>query len=241
MELINFRLRGRFAHFLRAEASASALSYPLPPRTVLLGLMGAILGLSKDTPQVVLEPANIAVSGKFPKTHWHRVKLRKDPPSLLPYTIKKTQKSEKTTKPEKPTLPLQEWLFEPDYIIWVSIPEPYHTELKKRLKERQWYFTPYLGLSEMMADIEYLGVCEGSPLSDGVYDVQTVFQQDSGEIDFEQVTERKLSVHILQMPRVVTQNRVFSHSSYVAERNARPIPLKTRQAYKTDNEILMFL
>ena len=48
MELINFRLSGRFAHFLRAEASASALSYPVPPRTVILGILGAVLGLSKD-------------------------------------------------------------------------------------------------------------------------------------------------------------------------------------------------
>ncbi len=240
MELINFRLRGRFAHFLRAEASASALSYPLPPRTVLLGLMGAVLGLSKDTPQVVLEPANIAVSGKFPKTYWHGTKLRQTLPAPMPLVIKKTHKGT-SSEQKMPHIVLQEWLLNPEYTIWVSIPEPYHTELKKRLKDRQWYFSPFLGLSEMMADIEYMGASEGSSLPDGLYDVQTVFQQDSADIDLEAVIERRLSIHILQMPRTVTQYRVFSHSSYVAERNARPIPLKTRRAYKTDNEVLMFL
>ena len=118
MKLISFQLKGRFAHFLRAEASASALSYPFPPRTVILGILGAVLGLAKDEPQAVLEPADIAVSGLIPNTHWHRAKFRKDPPAPLPRVIKKTQAAPKATKPEKATLILQEWLFNPAYTIW---------------------------------------------------------------------------------------------------------------------------
>src|SRR5918995_594562 len=57
-----FEYAGRFGHFLRAEASVSALSYPVPPRTVLLGVIGAVLGLEKDTPQVELAEALISVS-----------------------------------------------------------------------------------------------------------------------------------------------------------------------------------
>ena len=79
-----FEYAGRFGHFLRAEASVSALSYPVPPRTALLGMIGAVLGLEKDTPQVELKDALIAVSGPVPATHWHRVKFRKDPPAALP-------------------------------------------------------------------------------------------------------------------------------------------------------------
>ncbi len=241
MELINFRLNGRFAHFLRADASASALSYPIPPRTVILGIMGAVLGLPKDTPQVVLEPANIAISGKLPKTHWHRAKLRKNPPALLPRVIKKTQKSDKRTKPEKATLIRQEWLIDPNYSIWVSIPEPYHSELKKRLYNRQWYFCPSLGISEMIADIEYLGADECSPLPNGIHEIHSVFPQEPGTIDIEKVFERRLSIHLLQMPRTVTPDRVFSHCSYITERNAMPIPVETENAYRTENKMLMFL
>lgn len=241
MELINFRLSGRFAHFLRADASASALSYPIPPRTVILGIMGAVLGLPKDMPQVVLEPANIAISGKLPKTHWHRAKLRKNPPALLPRVIKKTQKSDKRTKPEKATLIRQEWLIDADYSIWVSIPEPYHSELKKRLYNRQWHFCPSLGISEMIADIEYLGANECSPLPNGIHGIQSVFPQESGIIDIDKVFERRLSIHLLQMPRTVTPDRVFSHCSYITERNAKPIPVETKNAFQIENKMLMFL
>ena len=241
MELINFRLSGQFAHFLRAEASASALSYPVPPRTVMLGILGAVLGLPKDKPQIVLELANIAISGKLPKTHWHRAKFRKDPPAALPQLIKKTQKSDKNTAPEKATLILQEWLFEPNYTVWVSIPNPCHTELKSRLNKRQWHFSPSLGLSEMMADIEYLGSFECLPLPAGIYEVQSVFQQEAGILIMEQIFKRELSIHLFQMPRTVTPERVFSHCRYIAERDANLIPIKTNQAYKVDNKIVMFL
>ena len=240
MELINFQLKGYFAHFLRAEASVSALSYPIPPRTVILGILGAVLGLSKDEPQVVLEPANIAIRGKVPKTHWHRAKLRKDPPAQLPRVIKRTQKAGKTA-PEKATLILQEWLFKPGYTVWVSVPEPYNRQLKERLEQRRWHFTPSLGLSEMMADIEYLGLNGCSPLPKGVYDIQSVFPQNAGVLDMEQIFEKGLVIHSLQMPRSVTPDRVFSHCSYFVERDARAVPVNTKQAYKVGDKVLMFL
>src|SRR4030067_1306097 len=207
MELINFQLSGRFAHFLRAEASASALSYHVPPRTVILGILGAVLGLPKDKPQIVLEPANVATSGKLPKTHWHRATLRKNPPSPFPRFIKKTQKLDRNTVPEKPTLILQESLFDPSYTVWVSIPDPHHADLKDRLIKRQWHFNPSLGLSEMIADIEYLDTHECMLLPKGTYDVQSVFQQGVGVLEMEKIFEKGLVIHSLQMPRTVTADR----------------------------------
>lgn len=241
MEVINFRLSGRFAHFLRAEASASSLSYPVPPRTVILGILGAVLGLQKDEPQVVLEPADVAISGSLPKTHWHKIKLRKDPPSLLSLIIKREQKPKKVTSPEKATLILQEWLFEPNYTVWITIPEPYNTELKNRLKKRQWHFTPCLGLSEMMADIKYLGANECELLPKGIYEIQSVFKQHSGVLEMDKVFERELAIHSLQMPRAVTPDRIFSHSTYFAERDGRSVPVNTQHAYKIEDKVLMFL
>lgn len=241
MELISFQLSGRFAHFLRAEASSNALSYPIPPRTVILGILGAILGLPKDKPQVDLEPANIAISGKLPKTHWHRVKLRKDPPVSLPRLIRKTQKASKNTTPEKATLVLQEWLFEPSYTIWVSIPEPYHGKLQSRLRDRRWHFTPSLGLSEMMANIEYLDSGECLPLSRGTYDIQSAFQQKTVTFETDQIFKKELVICSLQMPRSVTTERVFSHCAYFVERDAKAIPGETEQAYKIDDKVVMFL
>lgn len=93
----------------------------------------------------------------------------------------------------------------------------------------------------MIADIEYLGSPECLPLPEGYYDVQSVFRQKSGSLDMKQIFKRERSIHLLQMPRTVTPERIFSHCRYIAESDARPIPLKTNQAYKTDNKVIMFL
>lgn len=240
--LISFRLRGRFAHFLRAEAGVSALSYPVPPRTVVLGTIGAILGLEKDIPQKVLEPMDVALMGILPMTHWHRVKLRKDPPELLPYKINRSQKSEKDTKPESATLINQEWLFNPEYVLWVNLPEPYHSQLEERIQERRWYFQPSLGLSEMLADVEYLETVAYEKMSPGNYFVESVMQQDQIELDITKIYEENpLSIYMLRMPRTVNEARVFRHASYVLEKNAFPVPVVTSEAYNAGGKVLMFL
>jgi CRISPR-associated protein Cas5h len=93
MKLIIFRLSGRLGHFLRAEGGASApTSYPVPPRTAILGILGAVLGLEKDQPQELLEPAHLALQGKLPQTHWHGAKFRQEAIERLPRQITIQQK-----------------------------------------------------------------------------------------------------------------------------------------------------
>lgn len=241
MKLISFQLSGRYGHFLKAEGAASALSYPVPPRTVILGIMGAVLGLSKDEPQMLLEPAHIALCGKIPETHWHRVKLRKDPPVSLPLVVYRKQKENAKSAPEKPTLLLQEWLFKPDYTVWVSMPEPYLSDLEKRLAERRWHFQPSLGLSEMMAELKHLTSGEAMALPEGKYPITNVFSPNDAELNMDNVFEHNLAIHALRMPRSLTCDRVFSHAPYYLERNARTVYVKTEKAFSFENEVLMFL
>ena len=92
MPVLSFRWFAKYGHFLRAEANVSALSYPIPPRTAVLGLLGAILGLEKDQLPEILGNAQVAIGGTLPSRFWHRIKLRKDPPTALPRIIKKGQK-----------------------------------------------------------------------------------------------------------------------------------------------------
>lgn len=243
MKTIVFQYRGKVAHFLRAEANKSATTYPVPPRTVLIGLLGAILGFGKDEPQIVLQDAQLALSGIVPRTHWHNVKLRKDPPAALPYAVKANAKSEKTTAPEKPALIRQEWLWQPHYTIYASLPEPHHENLYERLKEHRWHFTPCLGLSEMMGEVNLLEKenCEAASLPYGSYRVNTVVPQHEGQLDMELAFKEGLALQSLRMPRSVTGERIFTHASYYVERDAKPIPFITGAAWRVGNETVVFL
>ena len=120
MNVICFRYFGRFGHFLRAEANANGVTYPIPPRTVLLGLIGAVLGLEKDEPQVKLAGAELAVGGELPKRFWHKTNIRKDPPTALPYLVKRTDKGS-SSEQRNFRFP-QEWLWKPSYRVWAALP-----------------------------------------------------------------------------------------------------------------------
>lgn len=241
MNIIRFHIQGRFGHFLRAEANASAPTYPVPPRTALLGLIGAVLGLPKDAPQSQLEPAQLALSGQVPRTHWHKAKLRKDPPEALPRLVKRTQKLDKQTKPEKATLIAQEWLMNPAFQVWAALDEPYHSELESRLRERRWHFQPSLGLSELMADLTWEETSEAKNLPEGLHHVSTVFSRESGDLDMDTIFKEQLVLHALRMPRAVTPDRVFTHAAYYLERDARSVPLYTANAFKAGDAVIMFL
>lgn len=241
MKLIRFKLFGRIGHFLRAEAYASAPSYPVPPRTALLGLVGAILGLEKDQPQVALRDTEFAVAGTMPPTHWHRAKLRKKPPQGLPWTIKQNQKTDKQTKPEHTGLVTQEWLVNPEYTVWVHLPEAFHGQFEVRLRERRWHFTPCMGLSEMLADLVFEETVTAQKLPMGIHEVGTVFPRELGDLNTDALYARELALLALRMPHAVTADRVFSHRAYYMERTARPVPVQTDDAYQAGQTIVAFL
>ena len=240
-QMICFRLYGRLGHFLKAEAGASALSYMLPPRTAILGLMGAVLGFEKDTPQSELEPALIAISGKLPITTWHKAKFRKDPPESLPRIIKSNQKQEKITKPEEATLIYQEWLFNPDYKIFVHVKEPHFTSLVDRIRRRKWHYQPCLGISEMPADIQLIDICSATSLPDGEYEIQSVIPQNNIKLNMENIFSSALTLHSIRMPYSLTVDRRFSHRDYFFERDAKPIPVRTENALRFGSCDVMLL
>jgi len=228
--VVVFRYFGRFGHFLRAEASASALSYPIPPRTVLLGLIGAVLGLEKDTPQALLKDALIAVSGAQPSTHWHRAKLRKDPPAPLPLRVKAGAKG--SDAPEKATLIKQEWLLNPNYQVTAQLPTLHHDALVRRLREGAWHYSPCLGLSEMNAELEFIATGTATPLTgDQQVNCHSLVRQDLVTVEGQRFLEDGLELQVLRMPRDVTPDRVFSHANYLVERQGRPIPVRTAHAW----------
>src|SRR5699024_8531233 len=49
MEILSFKIKGKFAHFRKYYANNTALSFSIPPRTTLMGIIAAIMGWEKDS------------------------------------------------------------------------------------------------------------------------------------------------------------------------------------------------
>ncbi len=239
MRVAVFQYRGRFAHFLRAETTVNAMTYPVPPRTVLLGLIGAVLGFAKDTAQERLADAKIAVAGAIPSTFWHKANMRKNLPTPLSFQIKNSEKG--SSKDEKNTRVPQEFLWKPDFRVFVSLPADVHETLVERVAYRRWHFTPCLGLSELIADLNWIDQFEATANHNGVQQVNSVVLLDAGKLDSVTATASNLALHKVRMPRNVTTDRVFSHANYLVERHGKAIPMETDQAWQVGDDTVVFL
>lgn len=239
MDVLSFRWSAKYGHFLRAEANVNALTYPAPPRTVVLGLLAAILGREKDALATELADAKVAVSGPIPARFWHRVKLRKDPPAALPWGVKRNQRGAENPAPEKATLLNQEWLLQPDFRVHLALPEQpgRFAELVERIRERRWHFTPCMGLSELLCEVEFIACQAATPLPEGQHQVQGLCPAGEARL----VAADGLGVHLLRLPHSVSTDRVFRHVPYYLEHRGRPFPVQTATAWHAGDWTGLFL
>lgn len=78
MEIIQFDLKGKMAHFRKYYANNTSMSFSIPPRTTIMGMLAAILGIGKDEYYEVLasDKIRIGVALCSPiKKSFHRLNL----------------------------------------------------------------------------------------------------------------------------------------------------------------------
>ena len=68
MKILSFRLRGKMAHFRRYYSNSSALSYTIPPRTTVVGMVAGLLGYPRDSYYDIfsLDHCRIALMNRSP-------------------------------------------------------------------------------------------------------------------------------------------------------------------------------
>ena len=59
MEILSFKISGKFAHFRKYYANNTAFSFTIPPRTTLMGMVASFMGLERDNYYEILSSENI--------------------------------------------------------------------------------------------------------------------------------------------------------------------------------------
>jgi len=64
MKVLSFKVKGKMAHFRKYYANSSALSYSVPPRTTVCGMLAGLLGWERDSyyREFALDKCNIALA-----------------------------------------------------------------------------------------------------------------------------------------------------------------------------------
>ena len=252
LPIVIFRISGKYAHFRRPYTNVSALSYPFPPRPTIAGLLGAILGIQKDKVSETFSEVNLKVAvaiEKQIKTVTHVTNFRQDGIGGIDYTIKKPKKGWKTKElknippyNEATQIPM-ELLRTPSLMIYVHLDNTsMFSELVSRLKTNRFVYTPCLGLSEFLANVEYVDDGDAIKLDTGEYEVKSVIAKEDCKLIREKLEAKKHQVQELKAPHLGTATREFTYKKYLVNMMPKPLPVEMKvNAYRVDDSIISFL
>lgn|GEM_PF-302427 len=164
--VVVFDLTGSMAHFRKYYTNSSSLTYGFPPRTVLMGIIAAILGMERDSYYETLDRGGFSVAVKVPGRRLMQTvnytRTTKDDLSVLRRfgTVPGTQIPMELLLPDKEHSRLCFRIFftHPDSKLL--------SETAHRLKENRSYYPLYLGLTECPAIPEYRGLFKAQDYQD---------------------------------------------------------------------------
>jgi len=172
-KVLIFDLIGAMAHFRNVQTNSSSLSYLFPPPTTICGLIAGILGKKRDTYYSEFGINNIFLSVEI------LTPLRK---SIFTVNYRQFKEDNYAQIPIELVLPLN--LEELRYRIYFSINDSItYEQLRETLRKGKAYYPPYLGLSEFLARIEFLGEFQAQKVKKGdIVQVNSIIKAEQLEI-----------------------------------------------------------
>lgn len=144
-----FEVKGDWAHFRKIYTTSSPLSYSIPPRTTIAGMIGAVIGLDKNDyyDYFIKGRADIAIGIVKPIKKFR-----------MGLNFINTKTARMFAQIKERTQVKQELVKAPHYRIYFSHKDrELYQKLRRYLEQGRCFYTPYLGLSEYIARIEYMG------------------------------------------------------------------------------------
>lgn len=219
MKGVIFDIEGKFAHFRKIYTNSSSLSYSVPPRTTIQGMIAAMFGLPRDSyyEQWSSQCLHIAVK-KNSRTY--------NITQTVNY-IKAVSIGELNQPKEHTQIPFEivAGIDRVSYRVYVAFEEEATTmKLSERVREGMFAYPPTLGTAFFLADITY--VADTEFIEKAALDfvpISTVIQTDM-------VKELKVEEFALlreKMPRDFARDRMLLPAySYFVEGSGLPLQVK---------------
>ena len=249
-KIIKFKLSGKFAHFRKFYTNASSLSYLIPPRTVIIGLIASILKIPRDEYYDVFDEESLKVSVCIPKN----LEIRKQTQSLN-YLHNKyfnlIAKGNGTMQHSQCKLELLMFSIDRniEYIVYLGF--NHHNKIINKLEEKlikkDFGFGVYFGQRQFKADIEFENTFEDyefvfyekSQFLDSACSEENFISCDfSSEID---ILTEQMPVHFKQIrSRNKTGREPITVKKVFFEKKGRRITGEFRNCYFVDDKYISF-
>jgi CRISPR-associated protein Cas5h len=157
-----FDIEAEYGHFRKFNTTTSPLTYSIPTRVALTGMLGGIMGIERESAPGIFPPGVTPTQEVFAKPHCSiGIQVRRPiQRTVIGFNLLETKKSffEITNRIQIPF----ELLKYPSYRIFFQHEDKdIQAELSRRIQARQFHFTPYFGLSQFAADVSFVAEAVG--------------------------------------------------------------------------------
>lgn len=233
MKCLVFDVWGDFAHYRKFYTTSSPLTFSIPPRTAVAGMIAAILGIDRNEylECFTKDKANIAVRIMNP--------VKK---TRISYNLIDTKTAKMMSKIQNRTQVTFEVLKDCKFRIYFShVNSTLYEKLKMYLSDHISYYTPCLGLSEYLCNFQFVGEYDfmEKPGTFLEYINSVIPISENVEVEFEEGNEYFKDT----LPNEMNDDReVTEYIKILYERNCRPIKCKVNKYYTTaEDEKIVFL
>ena len=233
-KILIFDIWADYAHFRKYSTTVSPLTFSIPPRTAICGLISAIIGLGKDQylEHFSKKQANIAIRIISPiKT------------TRISHNLIDTETASGMNLIKNRIQILFEYVKDVKYRIYFRHE---NTELYNKTKEflenHKSVYTPCLGLSENIANFCYIGerIYKEVIIDDFVKIDSVIPRPKDSLVDIDIEEEKEYDDEL--MPIVMNKDRIVEeYNNIYFERNGLPIIAKVNKFYEVGDERILFL
>jgi len=242
-EVLIFDISSEYGHFRKYNTTTSPLTYSIPTRTAIAGIIGAILGMERENSDGLFPEGVIPVQEFFSKTNSdiavqiiNPVKKENVAVNLINTKISFYD----LTKAGRTQIEF-ELLKNPRFRIFFSLKENdiVFKDLAKRIKTKSFHFSPYLGLAQFTATIDFVDVCLAELVENAEkYYIDIITAVNLSKLNAERPVKFDYSAMYSanNMPIEMNNNReVQEYSEVLIEKNGLPLKAKVVSYYKVEN------
>lgn len=226
MKSIVFDIWGDFGHYRKFYTTSSPLTFSVPPRTAISGMIAAIIGLDKEEYLKYFTKDKAYISIKIIKP------IKK---SRISYNLIDTKSAIDMRLIKNRTQVTYEVLKDCGYRIYFSHKDnEIYLKVLDYLKNHRSYYTPYLGISEYIANFKFVDEVNLQQINNTDFiEIDTVipFNDDEISIIFDDNKEYFKDT----IPNEMNENReVTEYLKIIYERKCKSIKCNISKYYKSD-------
>ncbi|MGL6297669.1 MAG: type I-B CRISPR-associated protein Cas5b [Methanobacteriaceae archaeon] len=239
MKVIVFDVWGDYGYFRRGYTTTSTLSYPFPSRTTLAGMVSGILGYERDSYYDIFS-SNLSSFALKINNPIKKIRMNLNVIDTKKGFLLSDIQKDKGTRSQIPA----EFLKDVSYRVYLHLDdEIIVNDLYNLLSQHKTIYTPYLGISECIANVNLVG--------DGLFNLNNAkFADAENEVNISSIVPKnsaKIKIEsgkkygLVKSPSFMDSNRIVSDfGEFYFEECGKEIAITNGEYYSIGDDNIIF-